>query len=355
MNIKSRRSQLKHRRIRNISLNTLCAVITVSGAFWGIMIFLRHQNYEITNDAYIDQYIVPVNVRISGYIAEVRFSEHQFVSAGDTLLIIDNREYRIKLAEAQARLQDAEGSKAMVVSEKDAANHNISIDVAKIAEAESRLHQCERNVRNSEILLDNNIISEAQYEEAKTECNMARAHLGALIWQKQSTQSIAEEKNARMKTADAAIFQRQAEVDMAALNLSYTVVTAPFDGYIGRRAIEPGQYIQSGQTISMLTRSADKWVTANYLESQIANIHVGQKVKITVDAFNDIEFLGTVTAISNATGAKYSMIPTDNSAGNFVKVQQRIPVRIDFDPMPGNRLELLRPGMMAEVAASKQE
>lgn len=122
---------------------------------------------------------------------------------------------------------------------------------------------------------------------------------------------------------------------------------------MGRRAVEPGQYIQSGQAISMLTRKGEKWVTANFLESQIANIYIGQFVKIKVDAFDEIELAGTVSAISDATGSKYSMIPTDNSAGNFVKVQQRIPVRIDFDSISNDKLNKLRAGMMVEVAALK--
>lgn len=353
MDIKSKRRQLKQRRLRNIALNSFCALLAISGAIWGVTIFLRHRSYEITNDAYIDQYIVPVNVRTSGYIAEVRFTEHQYVSKGDTLLIIDNREHCIQLNEARARLLDAEGLKAVVGSERDVAYHNERMDAAKISEAEARLRQCERNQMNCEVLLKKNIISQAQFDEVRTECEMARAQLKSLIGQKDASRSSVREKESRLKNADASILQRKAEVEMAMLNLSYTVVTAPFDGYMGRRAVEPGQYIQSGQAISMLTRRGEKWVTANYLESQIANIHIGQFVKITVDAFDGIELTGVVSAISDATGAKYSMIPTDNSAGNFVKVQQRIPVRIDFDSISNDKLNKLRAGMMVEVAALK--
>ena len=118
---------------------------------------------------------------------------------------------------------------------------------------------------------------------------------------------------------------------MAKLNLSYTIVTAPYNGYMGRRTLEPGQFVQAGQTISYLIRGNDKWITANYKETQISHIYIGQKVRIKVDAFRGHIFHGTVTAISEATGSKYALVPTDNSAGNFVKVQQRIPVRIELD------------------------
>lgn len=140
----------------------------------------------------------------------------------------------------------------------------------------------------------------------------------------------------------------------ARLNLSYTVLTAPYDGYMGRRTLEPGQYVQAGQTISYLVRNTDKWVTANYKETQIIHIYIGQEVRIKVDALPGKVFHGTVTAISEATGSKYSLVPTDNSAGNFVKVQQRIPVRIDLKDITPEEMSSLRAGMMVETEALRK-
>ena len=154
--------------------------------------------------------------------------------------------------------------------------------------------------------------------------------------------------------AEANILRCEASLDIARLNLSYTVLTAPYDGYIGRRTLEPGQYVQSGQTISYLVRSKDKWVTANYKETQIAHIFIGQEVIIKVDALPGRRFRGRVTAISEATGSKYSLVPTDNSAGNFVKVQQRIPVRIEFEGVTDEEMALLRAGMMVETEALRR-
>ena len=154
--------------------------------------------------------------------------------------------------------------------------------------------------------------------------------------------------------AEATILRKEAEVDLANLNLSYTVLLAPYDGYIGRRTLEPGQYVQTGQTVSYLVRNKDKWVTANYKETQIANIHLGQQVCIKVDALPGKVFHGEVTAISEATGSKYSLVPTDNSAGNFVKVQQRIPVRIDLKDVSSEEMAQLRAGMMVETEALRR-
>ena len=141
---------------------------------------------------------------------------------------------------------------------------------------------------------------------------------------------------------------------MARLNLSYTVLIAPYDGYMGRRSLEAGQYVQAGQTISNLVRSSNKWITANYRETQIAHIYIGQPVRIKVDAFPNRVFHGTVMAISEATGSKYALIPTDNSAGNFVKVQQRIPVRIEFTGVTAGDMAQMRAGMMAVTEAVRR-
>ena len=138
---------------------------------------------------------------------------------------------------------------------------------------------------------------------------------------------------------------------MARLNLSYTVVVAPCDGKLGRRAIEEGQMVNAGQTITNIIPDTQKWIIANYKEKQIENLHVGQEVEITVDALKDRTFKGRITAISGATGSKYSLVPTDNSAGNFVKIQQRIPVRIDFDGLAAEDHERLAAGMMVVVKA----
>ena len=132
------------------------------------------------------------------------------------------------------------------------------------------------------------------------------------------------------------------------------MLTAPYDGYMGRRTLELGQYVQAGQTISYLVRSEEKWITANYKETQIIHIFIGQEVRVKVDALPGRVFRGRVSAISEATGSKYSLVPTDNSAGNFVKVQQRIPVRIELEGVSREDMALLRAGMMVETEALRR-
>ena len=349
-----RRKRLKKLKIRSIIINTVCILLVTAGIAWVGDFFWRYANYVTTNDAVVDQYISPVSVRVPGYIREVRFSEHQQVRAGDTLLLLDDREYRIKLMDAEAALMDAQAAKESLGSGIEASQVNVAVQEANIAETKARLWQLEQQYRRYANLIEDESVSRQQYEQVKADYEAMQARYDALLHQKSVAESHYTETAHKSASADAAIRRREAEVEMAQLNLSYTVVTAPYDGYMGRRTLEPGQLVQGGQTISYLVRGADKWVTANYKETQIAGIFIGQKVRIRVDAFRNRIFHGTVTAISEATGSKYALVPTDNAAGNFVKIQQRIPVRIDLEDASPEDMNHLRAGMMAVTEAEKE-
>ena len=354
MELMEKQKKLRKLRTRNIVLNIVCILLAGSGLWWTVNYFWRYINYEITNDAFIDQYVAPLNIRVSGYIKEVRFKEHQYVRQGDTLLILDNREYQIRVKEAEAALLDAHGSQSVLHSGIETSHTNIAVQDANIAEAKAQLWQLEQDYHRFERLLKEESVPQQQFEQTKAAYEAAQARYQALLEQKRAAQSQYTETSKRTISAEAAIMQREADLDLARLNLSYTVLTAPYDGYMGRRTLEPGQYVSAGQTISYLVRNTDKWVTANYKETQIRNIFIGQEVRIKVDALPGRIFKGRVTAISEATGSKYSLVPTDNSAGNFVKVQQRIPVRIDLEDVSLNDMAHLRAGMMVETEALRK-
>ena len=351
--------ELRHRRLirrrrRNVILNTVCLLIAVSGLVWTVNHFWRYINYEVTNDAFIDQYVVPINIRVAGYIEKVYFHEHQYVHKGDTLLVLDNREYAIKQKEAQAALLDAVGSRDVLNLGIQTSESHIAEQDANIAEARAKLWQAEQDYLRYERLLADESVPRQQYEQMKANYEAAKARYEALLRQKDAAQSQYAETNKKQVNMEAGLMRSQAAFDLADFNISYTVVLAPYDGYMGRRTLEAGQYVAAGQTLSYLVRQTDKWVTANYRETQIANIYIGQEVRIKVDGVPGKVFLGHVTAISEATGSKYSLVPTDNSAGNFVKVQQRIPVRIDFDNVSDDDMALLRAGMMVETEALRK-
>ena len=262
--------------------------------------------------------------------------------------------FQIKVKEAEAALLDVHGSQEVLHSGIETAHTNIAVQDANIAEAKTKLWQLEQDYHRFERLLKEESVPEQQFEQTKAAYEAAKARYQALVAQKQSVLSQYTETSKKTTSAEAAILRKEADLDLAKLNLSYTVLIAPYDGYMGRRTLEPGQYVQTGQTISYLVRNKDKWITANYKETQIANIYIGQQVRIKVDAVPGKIFHGEVTAISEATGSKYSLVPTDNSAGNFVKVQQRIPVRIELEDVSSEEMAQLRTGMMVETEALRK-
>lgn len=309
-----------------------------------------------TDDAQIEQYISPINVKVPGYIREIRFTEHQYVHQGDTLLIINDREYAIALQQAEATLIDARSGRKVASNSVNTASTSASVYESGIEEAQLRVEKLQRDYDRYSRLLERKATTPVVVEQYRTELDMAKARLDALKRQRDVAKSAVNEVCQRQENADAAIMRAEAAVDLARLNLSYTVITAPSDGFLGRRAIEEGQLVNPGQTITTLMPAGAKWVVANFKETQMAQIRIGQKVEIRIDAIPARAFGGTVSAISSATGSKYSMIPTDNSAGNFVKIQQRVPVRIDFtDSLPEELNRSMAAGMMCEVKVDVTE
>lgn len=320
-----------------------------------VMLFIDNST-EKTDDAQIEQYISPINVKVSGYIREILFTEHQYVHKGDTLMIIDNREYVIALQQAEAVLIDALSEKKVVGNTVNTASTSAAVFESTIEEAELRVEKLQRDYDRYSRLLERKATTPVVVEQFRTELDMAKARVSALRRQREAARSTVSEVNQRRENADAAIMRAEAAVNMARLNLSYTVITAPADGFIGRRSIEVGQLVNPGQTITTLMPDGSKWVVANFKETQMAHISIGQKAEILIDAIPGTVFNGTISAISSATGSKYSMIPTDNSAGNFVKIQQRIPVRIDFtDSISAELNRRMAAGMMCEIKVDVKE
>ena len=227
--------------------------------------------------------------------------------------------------------------------------NNISVSDAGIEEAKIHMDNAEREYCRYKNLLAQEAVTRQQYDAIKTNFEALKARYELLLRQKQSTTLVKQEQTQRLDQTEAGIKLAEAAVALAKLNLSYTVILAPCDGTTGRKNIQEGQLIQPGQTIVDIVDANGKWVIANYKETQTVHIGEGQEVEIEVDAVPYVAFKGRVKAISRATGASFSLIPQDNSAGNFVKVEQRIPVRIEFtDANRPEDLERLRAGMNVE-------
>ena len=284
--------KLKRQRGRQLVASLLGVAILVWGLWRVICVFIDYNTTETSNDAQIEQYISPVNLRATGYIAKVCFKEHQYVKKGDTLLVLDDREYRIRVMEAEAALKDAMAGANVIDATLQTTETSASVYDASIDEIEVRLKKLEKDCQRYRNLVAKNAATPIQLEQLEVEYAATKKKLEAVRKQKSAALSGVNEVSTRKQNTAAAIERAQASLEMAKLNLSYCVVTAPCDGKLGRRSIEEGQSVSAGTTITYIVPDKEKWVIANYKETQIENLHVGQKVRSTVDAISGKEFLG---------------------------------------------------------------
>lgn len=327
---------------------SVIAVLTIA-LCWVCSRFIHLGTVEFTDNAQIRQHIVPVNSRIQGFIKKIYFTEYRTVRKGDTLALIEDSEFRFRLAQAQADFQNALTGKTVMNSTINTTQNNIAVSDAGVQEAKIRLDNAEREYLRYKNLLEKDAVTKQQYDAVQTDFEASKARYEFLVRQKKSTALVKHEQTQRLEQTEAGIKLAEAALKIAELNLSYTVILAPCDGTTGRKEIQEGQLVQPGQTLVDLVDENEKWIVANYKETQTAHIEEGYPVEIEVDAIPEVVFKGFVQSISQATGASFSLIPQDNSAGNFVKVEQRIPVRIEFSPE--NRpedMKRLRAGMNVE-------
>lgn len=339
----------KRRAIPNFFILLVLAI----GIGWTFGRFIHWGNVEFTDNAQIKQHLTPVNTRVQGFIKRICFDEYQRVKKGDTLVIIEDTEYRLKVAQAEADYQSALAGKTAMHTTINTTQNNILVTDAAIEEQRVRLQNAEADFKRYEGLLKEEAVTPQQFDRVKTDYEATKARYEQLLRQKQSTSLVKQEQTQRLDQNESAIKLAEAELELARLNLSYTVILATADGVTGRKEIHEGELVQQGQTLVTLVDGTEKWVIANYKETQTTRMQKGQLVDIQVDALPGVAFEGRISSISDATGSFYSLIPQDNSAGNFVKVEQRIPVRIEFTAR--NRaedLERLRAGMNVECTVS---
>lgn len=339
------------------------AVLVIGGAWFGISKYNYAQHHEDTDDAQIDANVSPVIPRVSGYVKEVRVKDNQRVKKGDTLIIIDDRDYRIKLDQANAALFTAQNNVGVAEASTSAAQANIgtyrasvaTID-AQIATAQVNLTRATQDYNRYANLIKDHSITQQQFEQADAAKQVAERQVQVLQEQRKQaaaqTNAVASQSQAtgkQISVASATIKQREVDVEDAKLNLSYTVITAAQDGLVSKVFVQPGQYLSAGQSYFSIIADNEIWVVANFKETQLDKMKVGQKVKVSLDAFPGREIDATVASFAPTTGAKMALLPPDNSTGNFVKVVQRVPVKITFDNPQDSTVKQLRAGMNVEV------
>jgi membrane fusion protein (multidrug efflux system) len=385
------------RRIREHPIGFLLFLVVLVGLGIGIYFLMQYfSSYEDTDDAQIDGNIYAITSRIAGTITAVHVEDNDRVKKGEVLVELDPSDYHVAVDQAKASLQESQTlvqaaqpnvpitsvttETTIATAQADLASARASLAgaerdyesvIAQVRQAEADSVKAQSDLARYRQLVAKDEISKQQFDQADATAKASAAVVDARKASAEAANRAIDEQRAKVQQSEtrlaeaqrnrpsqiaiqhaqvasrrATAHRDQAMLDQAALNLSYTKIVAPVDGVIGKKSAQPGQQIAAGQQLMALVPLGDIWVTANFKETQLKEMKPGQRVTIHVDAF-DRDYEGTVENIAGASGARYSLLPPENATGNYVKVVQRVPVRIQFKPGQDPDFKL-RPGMSVE-------
>ena len=351
--------QKNGKQLLKIKPYIIIAVIAVAAA-WAIITIYNAMCYESTDDAQIDGNIIPLKTTVSGYIHEIKFTDNQQVNKGDTLIVFDTFDLLANVKQAEAQLLAAQAglslSKHQVVAgefNQRAVNFTSGSVKGNIEAAKAREIEAENNYNRILNMSSKGAATQQSLDNAKMQFSVAKAQLSALENDFQSSNARKSSANTQIdiykmqsKADEARLKQAEAQLVLVKNQLSHAFVTAPCNGIVSQRNVEVGQYATAGLPLVTVTNLKNIWITANFKETQLKNMELGQTVTVEVDAYPNLELKGKVESFCSATGAKFSILPAQNATGNFIKITQRIPVRISFE---NNSQKQLRPGMNVVV------
>ena len=330
----------RNRKVKfKLIVGAVVSVVLVAVIFY----YLRFvAPYESTDDAFIDGYVTLISPRVPGQIQRLLVTDNQEVKEGDVLVEIDPRDYEARLAQARADL-------AVAHSQSDQSQAQVKASEAKVAQAQAAVIAAEAEAQRATNDLsryesvESQAVSKSAFDLAQAQARSATANLEAARSQAKAAEAEVALSGAGVETAAAAVKQGEAKLQEAELNLSYTKIIAPMDARVTARTVQMGNYVQPGQALLALVPK-NVWVTANFKETQLTYMRAGQPVELSVDAYPNRKFKGKVDSLQAGTGARFSLLPPENAVGNYVKVVQRVPVKIVFDELLPTNLDIA-PGM----------
>ena len=298
--------------------------------------------FESTDNAFIEGYVIPMASQVPGRVAELLVKDNQAVTQGEVLLKIDPRDYAASLAQARADLAAADSRLEQAKAQVAASKAKVAQAQASVAAAQAENQRAADDLKRYESV-ESRAVSKSAKDLAQSQALAASANLEAARSQAKAAEAEVALSQAGVGTADATVQQAAAKLRQAELNLSYTEIVAPEDGRVTRRVVEKGAYIQPGQALLAIVPRR-YWVIANFKETQLTHMRVGQPVEVVVDAYPGRKFKGHVESMQSGAGARFSLFPPENATGNYIKVVQRVPVKILLDDLPESELAL-GPGM----------
>lgn len=326
-------------------------------------LYISSANYETTDNAQLDGDLVPIRSSVTAYIKDIRFTDNQLVKKGDTLMLFDADELKAKVTQAEAALDNASANLLAVQNKASASAENAtaSVETAQsneqsIVAAKVKLDKSQKDFDRVVELQKIKAATQEQFDNVQSNLQIAKADYQRAIDQQQSSASSSLGLKAQagadqnqIELAKAQIKQREAELTLAKKQLSYATVIAPCSGVVTKRAIQLGQYVSMGQALCMVVNNENYWINANFKETQLHKLKIGDEVEIELDAYPDLKLKGKIQSYSGATGAKFSLLPPDNATGNFIKITQRFPLRISIDNFPKEKATEIFPGLSAFV------
>ena len=322
--LKKRRPKLTKKRVFVPAISAI--VLILLGFYAAIMA----THYQSTDDAFVEGRIISVAPRVAGPVVNLLVDDNQPVKKGDLLLEIDPNDYIVKLSQAEAKL--AEAKARLNVSSHDVSKNTSTVHQATddTESAMSKLDFAQKDFKRYDHMYKTGVVSKQDYDRSSKELEVSKANYQSAYNRKKAIKSELDSSIAKTQTVQAEIQRLEAEVEQAKLNLSYTKIYAPSDGLIASRSVEQGNYVQTGQPLlAVVPRTV--WVVANFKEGQLTHMHPGQKVFVKVDTYPNKKFKAHIDSIQRATGAKSSLFPPENAVGSYVKIVQRVPVKIVFD------------------------
>ncbi|MBV9672942.1 MAG: HlyD family secretion protein [Verrucomicrobia bacterium] len=326
----------------------IALVVLLIAGFFGFRYWQYASTHESTDDAYTTNHLHQISPRINGTVQRVLVDDNVRVKAGQVLVELDPRDFEVSLAQAQANLSAAQAAVAQSEAQLEVAKANVGQAQANQASAQANADNVNADQKRNTELLKKRVISPQDMDHANEAARSGNASLAAAKKQVAGNEAQVALASAQVKAGQAQVQQAQEAVDQAKLNVSYTKIVSPADGQVGQRTVESGNRVQPGQAL-MAISEPDVWVLANLKETQMEKVRVGQPVAIRIDSFPHQNFSGWVDSVQPGSGATYALLPPDNATGNFIKIVQRVPVKVVFDPGSlGEAAGRIVPGLSCE-------
>jgi len=339
----------KKNTTRTIVVRVILGLLLAVGLIYGYNVWNNSRHHETTDNAQIETYVVPVLPRVSGYVKSVNVQDYSSIKKGQLLLEIDNAEYQMGLDELNANYQqalaDVENAKANIVNTQ--LSYRTSLSNQELTGI--RREKAKADFERDDKLFNDKAITKKQYDDTKNNYDVAINQYGTSNSDAAVSKSRINVSQSLLLKAEAALKQIQSKIDQQKLKLDYTKVIATQSGKIGKKNAEPGQFVQAGQPLMSIVNDSLFWIIANFKETQIGKMKLGDVVEIKLDSYPNLDLKGKISSFSDATGARFSLLPPDNASGNFVKVTQRVPVKIEILDEAKYK-DILRAGLSAEIS-----